>query len=102
MVGAIELRGRLPGATALAAAGRCDRRAEGEVGELVVEQKARRPQARAEGRSMVVVMASTLPSRSTIEKWLVPGCSTVSSSPGAGCGLRRRAGQGAGPWRLPG
>jgi hypothetical protein len=49
MVGAMEERGRLPGSTRLATASPLANRAEGEIGQLVVEEEAADHQARAEG-----------------------------------------------------
>ena len=73
MVGAIELRGRLPGSTRLAT-GRPSRagRKEKSVSSLL-SRKPRTINCEPNAPSMVVVIDTALPSPSMIEIWLVPG-----------------------------
>ena len=81
--GAMELRGRLPGATALATARPILDRLEVEVGELVVEQEAAHHLLRPKKPSMVVVIETALPCASTMAMWLVPAISSTGSSASA-------------------
>src|SRR5262245_30779387 len=95
MVGAIELRGRFPGASALAMglpAASIGRKAKSVSSLLSRKPAAHRREPKA--ASMLLVMATTLPAASTTEKWLVPAASTVASMPSAPplcfCGLPGR------------
>ena len=97
MVGDIEERGRLPGATRFAT-GRpsTSGRKEKSVSSLF-EQHSRAPSSRApKTSSMVVVIATTLPAASMIDRWLVPfsGCGGWEAQrrrrpPGRVAGARR-------------
>src|SRR5262245_62620342 len=92
IVGAMELRGRLPGASALASGlpllstGRKEKSVSSLLSKNPAAHK-REPKA----ASIVLVMASMLPAASTMEKWLVPAASMLASSPKGrqlcGCGL---------------
>ncbi len=84
IVGAMVLRGRFPGSTRLAIGAPClVNRREREVGQLVVEQEARRQTPEPNAPSMVVVIDTALPSSSITEIWLVPARSSVASMPKA-------------------
>ncbi len=82
IIGAIALRGRLPGSMRLATSRPSGSWKEEE--KSVISLFSRKPRTKIllpNSLSMVVVMLSALPSRSTATKWLVEGSSSASSLP---------------------
>jgi hypothetical protein len=88
MAGAIDERGRLPGATALAAAvpSVCWGEKEKSVSWLL-RKKPSTIRPLPNRLSTVVVIETTLPARSTITMWVVPPGSLVASAPTLGASL---------------
>ena len=79
MVGAIEERGRLPGSTRFATGtpSRWERK-EKSVSSLL-SRKPRAISREPKPASIVVVIETTSPASSTIDRWLVPGSSIAGS-----------------------
>src|SRR5689334_22146461 len=81
MVGDIDERGRLPGPGALATG--LPPRVGGRVKSVswLFRTKPLVQREEPNGPSTVMVAETALPSASTMEKWLVPGCAALASRP---------------------
>ena len=78
--GAIELRGRLPGATRLATAPPSSTGRKLKSVSSLLSRNPRTMMRLPKNASIVVVIETALPSRSTIEICVVPGISSTRSS----------------------
>ena len=93
MVGAIELRGRLPGSTRLATGRPSRSGTKAKSVSSLLSMKPRTMSCAPNACSMLLVSATALPASSTTERWLVDGMPSAGSS---GQSKPRRSGSVAG------